>query len=391
MVTTSPSEATAPERPGAGRFYFAAWRWHFYAGLYVMPFLVMLATTGLVMLWISAIAGRDGEHLAVAPGAAPLAITAQADAAAAAVPGSAVTGYIAPPAVDRAALFKVALGEDATLVAVDPFTGMVLDLHPYRAGWYDFVSRIHGTLLLGTLGDRLIEIAASLGVVMIATGLYLWWPRQAGLAAALVPNLSARGRAWWKSLHASVGIWISALLLVVLVSGLSWSGIWGERFVQAWSTFPPEKFDAVPLSDKTHASMNHGAAKEVPWALEQTPMPASGSGAGTGGLPEGTPVTLETVVGLARSLGFGGRFQLAAPVGEDGVWTISRDSMSNDSADPTADRTVHVDQFTGHILADVAFADYSVYAGRRWRSASPSTRATSAGGTSRSTPPIVSG
>ena len=30
-------------------------------------------------------------------------------------------------------------------------------------------------------------------------------------------------------------------------------------------------------------------------------------------------------------------------------------------ADPTADRTVHVDQFTGHILADVAFADYSVY------------------------------
>ena len=28
-------------------FYIAAWRWHFYAGLYVAPFLVMLAVTGL--------------------------------------------------------------------------------------------------------------------------------------------------------------------------------------------------------------------------------------------------------------------------------------------------------------------------------------------------------
>jgi hypothetical protein len=37
--------------------------------------------------------------------------------------------------------------------------------------------------------------------------------------------------------------------------------------VQAWNTFPAEKWDAVPLSDATHAEMNHGAAKEVPWTL----------------------------------------------------------------------------------------------------------------------------
>jgi hypothetical protein len=28
------------------RFYLTAWRWHFYAGLYVAPFLIMLAITG---------------------------------------------------------------------------------------------------------------------------------------------------------------------------------------------------------------------------------------------------------------------------------------------------------------------------------------------------------
>lgn len=359
MVSDTERGAASAATPD--KFYFAAWRWHFYAGLYVIPFLVMLALTGLAMLWIAALSGRDGERVAVVPGAAPLAVSAQAEAAVAAIPGGALSGYIAPAAPDRAASFLVALGEETTLVAVDPHTAAVLGQHPHRDGWYDFVSDIHGSLMLGTTGDRLIEIAASLGVVLIATGLYLWFPRNGGWAAALRPNLAARGRGWWKSLHATVGVWISALLLVFLVSGLSWAGIWGERFVQAWSTFPAEKWDAVPLSDETHASMNHGAAKEVPWALEQTPMPASGSHAGAQGLPGGEPVTLDGVVRLARSIGFDGRFQLAAPKDAAGVWTISRDSMGNDSADPTSDRTVHVDRYTGRILADVGYADYSVY------------------------------
>jgi uncharacterized iron-regulated membrane protein len=35
--------------------------------------------------------------------------------------------------------------------------------------------------------------------------------------------------------------------------------------------------------------------------------------------------------------------------------------MSYDSTDPTADRTVHVDQYTGKILADAKFADYPLF------------------------------
>ena len=50
------------------------------------------------------------------------------------------------------------------------------------------------------------------------------------------------------------------------------------------------------------------------------------------------------------------------PADETGVWTISHDSMSNDGPNPAADRTIHIDQFTGNVLADVRYADYSVYA-----------------------------
>jgi uncharacterized iron-regulated membrane protein len=276
------------------------------------------------------------------------------------VPGSTATQYISPMGPDRVAAFAVAVGEETTGVTLNPYTGEVVETFPWRAGWYDFATEIHGTLLIGDTGDWLIEAAASLGLLLTVTGIYLHWPRKEGWGKALTVQTAARGRAFWKSLHGAIGLWVSLLLVVFLISGLSWAGLWGAKFVQAWSTFPAEKWDNVPLSDATHADMNHGAAKEVPWALEQTPLPMSGSLAGVQAITG--PVTIDTVTDFAGTLGFDRRFQLNLPADEAGVWTISHDSMSNDGPNPAADRTIHIDQFTGNVLADVRYADYSVYA-----------------------------
>lgn len=351
--------AAGPADAGRGaKFYRAAWRWHFYAGIVVVPFFLILAVTGMMMLWIAWIDGRDGERTAVLAEGAPLAVSVQADAALAAVPGGTLVQYVAPRNGELAAIFRVDDAEGAAqMVVVDPYRATVLDQFPRRSGWYDWADNMHGELLLGVTGDRIVEIAASLGIVLLATGLYLWWPREGSVLRAFVPRLSARGRGLWKSLHATVGVWLSVLLLFFLISGLSWAGIWGGKMMQAWSTFPAEKWDNVPLSDETHASMNHGP-KEVPWALEQTPMPASGSDAGHGGI-EG-PIDIDRVDALAREIGFDGRYQMNLPKGEAGVWTLSRDSMSTDSTSPTSDRTTHLDRYTGKVLADVRYDDYSV-------------------------------
>jgi len=352
------------DAPKAGstvnQFYFVAWRWHFYAGLYVVPFLVMLATTGLIMLWISWSAGIGSERMPVTPQGDLRAVSELQAAAEAAVPGGTAVQYIEPLEADRVAVLAIGHGDDETGVAVNPYTAEVLQTFPWRAGWYDVVNKIHGTLLLGALGDRMIEIAASLAIVMIATGLYLHWPRNGSTwRGVFLPRLRAPGRAFWKSLHGVLGMWISAILVVFLISGLSWSGVWGEKIVQAWNTFPAEKY-AAPVSDATHASMNHDGHHEVPWALEKAPMPASGSLAGNDAIFG--DVTIDSVAAFARDLGFIGRFQVNFPSGEGGVWTVSHDSMSNDGPDPAADRTIHLDQYTGNVLADVRYADYSPYA-----------------------------
>jgi len=341
------------------RLYFAVWRWHFYAGLYVIPFLLMLASSGLIILWVTAIAPEFGDRMAVTPGTA-LTVTEQEAAVVAAVPGT-VDKYVAPIDAEKPALFRVQTEAGAVMVALDPYSGAVIHQRPEAGTWNDWATNLHGKLLTGTdqgWADYLVETAASLGMLMVFSGLWLAWPRgDEGFSAMFVPKLAAKGRAFWKSTHRAVGSWIALVLFFFLLSGLAWAGIWGGRLVQAWSSFPAEKWGA-PLSDATHADMNHTHVKEVPWTLELTPLPASGSTVGVEILPPGTPVVLETVVALARAIGFEGRVQVTKPADETGVWTLSRDSMSYDSANPMDDRTVHVDQYTGKVLADVRFADY---------------------------------
>ena len=38
-------------RFSAGSFYLTVWRWHFYAGIIVAPFVIFLAITGGIYLW----------------------------------------------------------------------------------------------------------------------------------------------------------------------------------------------------------------------------------------------------------------------------------------------------------------------------------------------------
>ncbi|WP_417672308.1 PepSY-associated TM helix domain-containing protein [Roseibium sp.] len=345
------------------RFYLAAWRWHFYAGIFVVPFMLILAVTGMAMMYIGYFDGRDGDKflVSVPEQAVALSVADQSEAAIAALPGSSLVEWIRPPASERASVFRVKTeGGEQMMVAVNPYDGAVLETWSRRQGWYDFADNIHSDLLLGTTGDRILEIAAGFGIVLVITGLYLWWPRGTSFASAFIPRLSGSGRTFWKQLHLSTGIYVSAFLLLFLLSGMAWTGVWGGKLVQAWSTFPAEKWNNVPLSDETHASMNHGAVEDVPWALELTPMPASGSDVGVDGTLAGEPVTVDTIAALAGRIGFSERFRVAFPKNATGVWTINQDTMSADATDPFADRTVHVDQYTGKVLASVGFADYSL-------------------------------
>lgn len=357
------AEEAQPQAATANKFYLATWRWHFYAGIYVVPFLIMLALTGMIMLYQDQIeAYQYGDRLFVTEGTTPVPANAQLQAVQAAYPDAAVNQYIPPRAANRSSQFAVATaaGQDLTIF-VNPYTAAVLGSLDQNTTWYTWANDVHGTLLVGDTGDRLIEIAAGFGIMLVITGLYLWWPRdRQGLRQAFWPRWHAGKRIAWRDLHASIGFYASLIIIFFLISGMSWTGVWGDKFVQAWNSFPAEKWEA-PLSDQTHAAMNHGVLEDVPWNLEQTPLPASGSMAGTAGIPEGTPVTLDTVIAYARDNGFT-NFRVNLPQSVEGVFTVSADTMSGDITDARQDRTIHLDQYTGKKLADIGWLDYSLVA-----------------------------
>lgn len=340
-------------------FHPVAWRWHFYAGLYVVPFLLMLAITGAVMVFFTGFETRLGMTVNVAPQGVVQPVSLQAQAARRHLPQATLATYTAPENADVASWFVMKQDGATHAVAINPYTAKVLKLVDKDNTVFAWAESIHGTLLIGALGDALIEIAAGLSIVLLVTGLYMWWPR--GVTRwlqVLVPNLRAGGRLWWRSLHASLGFWQSAVLSIFLITGMTWTGVWGAKLVQPWNSFPATKWYDIPLSDTTHAALNSAGQNEVPWGLEQTPLPASGSHQGLPGVPAGQPVDIDTVAELAAQLGFRNQHHIHWPQDETGVFSISADSMSGDLTDPTQDRTVHVDRYTGRVLAEAAFADY---------------------------------
>ncbi|MFB2577883.1 MULTISPECIES: PepSY-associated TM helix domain-containing protein [unclassified Acinetobacter] len=376
--------------------YFTLWRWHFYAGMFVAPFLMLLAATGLAMILFANITGKDLDRTTVAVQANTQPIEQQAQNALHAldsmgdVSNAKVVQYIAPRSADTVALFRVKAEQHGEkldqFVLIDPYTAQVVQHFPRQSNWYHTFDNIHGDILLGKTGDYLLETAASLTILLIVTGVYLWWHRRQSVKAMLIPTQNESGkRSLWRVIHATLGSWVAIILLFFCITGLAWAGIWGEKMVQAWNQFPAGKWGVEPMpqsvianaqpqdtpvqphvhgteNDSTHvASVTHGEVlndgkhKEVPWTLEQTAMPMSNT-------EQKQPVvpTLSSIQQQAQSLGFVGRYQINQPKGETGVWTISQDSMSYDMPSPTADRTVHIDQYSGAILADIHFTDYNL-------------------------------
>ncbi|WP_130887127.1 PepSY domain-containing protein [Pseudomonas sp. Sample_21] len=344
-------------------FYNLAWRWHFYAGLFVAPFMVMLALTGIIylfkpqldlLMYSSLLEVPVGHH------------TVPADdllqRVKAAYPQGQVTQYLPPVNAERSAQFVVKNAGHELNVFVDPYHGDILGEQDAKQNLQAIARAIHGELMIGTVGDRLIEMAAGWGVVLVVSGLFLWWPR--GQAAGILwPRLNSRGRVLWRDLHAVTGFWGATLLLVMLLSGMTWTGFWGKQYAQVWNVFPAAMWDNVPTSDIEARSLNSATRQTVPWAMENTPMPMSGDHAehmnhgNAHAGPAAPEVSLQDVQNIASERKVEPGYSITLPTTATGVFTIA---VFAD--DPRNDATLHIDQYTGKVLADVRFEHYATVA-----------------------------
>ena len=224
-----PSNMVVTLTEKSGLDYRTVWRWHFYAGLLCVPFILWLATTGSIYLFrpqIDRWLDRPYENLAIYGKAANPAT--QVQAALAAVPGSSLHHYQLPRTNRSAVQIIVGRGSDEFRVYVQPQTLQILKVINEDDRPMMIVFHLHGELLMGDRGSMIIELAGSWAVIMILTGLYLWWPRQlSGLAGVLYPRFFRGPRIFWRDIHAVTGIWVSFFALFLLFTGLPWAKSWG--------------------------------------------------------------------------------------------------------------------------------------------------------------------
>ncbi|BAU77354.1 PepSY-associated TM helix domain-containing protein [Metapseudomonas furukawaii] len=345
-------------------FYNLAWRWHFYAGLFVIPFMIMLSVTGSIYLFKPQLDDLlYSDLMRVAPEGRMLSADQQLAGLMAAYPQARVSQYLPPADASRSAQFVANLDGRKQNLFVDPYRGRVLGVQDAEYNLQAVARSLHGSLMLGTLGDRLIELAAGWGIVLVVSGLYLWWPRGQAMRGVFWPRLGNRGRLFWRDLHAVTGFWGASLLLFMLLTGMTWTGFWGERFADVWNRFPAAMWNEVPTSDVQARSLNTATGQTLAWAVENTPMPVSDPHAAHRGhaavemAGSAGRLSLQQVVDTARARGVVPGYSITLPAEATGVFTIA---VFAD--DPRNDATLHLDQYSGKVLADVRWKDYGLVA-----------------------------
>jgi uncharacterized iron-regulated membrane protein len=328
--------------------YRAVWRWHFYAGLLCLPFLISLSATGALYLFKDEI---NGSLFAYRTQVAPQASSALGPDrlifnALQAVPDASPVSYTDPAMPDRSAVVTLASGAHRILVYLDPYTGDVLDRVARDAEFMTVVRGLHSLAYLGASANAAIEVVAGFAVILVVTGAYLWWPRhQKG--SALGVRGTPRYRVWWRDLHAATGLVAGAGILFLALTGLPWSIWWGQQLrtwsnaaglgqpAALWSTRP---VSTVPLRDRL---------SEPGWTMQDAPVPRSEAGPAAA-----TTIGIDEAAAILVRLGMPRGYELALPVGAEGVYAASVYPH-----DVTRQRVIALDQYTGEPLLDVHFAD----------------------------------
>jgi len=256
------------------------WRIHFWAALIASPFALVATLTGLLYIFTPQIEARlYGDLERVAPGGQALALDTLVDAARRAAPAGFEVQAVVPPAAPTDAL-KVGFGKPAAgvgehaghgaapaaaagpktataprtpegklTVFVNPYDARVLGTQRDQDRFSEWARRLHSRLLQGESLRWMIELAASWMLVMLLTGVYLWWP---GPGQPGLPRAGARGRSGWRQWHAFLGVLLGVLSLAIVLTGITWSRYAGQqvRAVRDWAgqdaPKPPAHLHSMP-------------------------------------------------------------------------------------------------------------------------------------------------
>lgn len=145
-------------------------------------------------------------------------------------------------------------------VSIDPYTGQVLGRQE-RAAFFSCMFKLHRWLLDSARpgegifwGKLIVGVSTLMFVVVLLTGVVVWWPRSCRALKNRLKIATRKGwRRFWFDLHVSAGVYATLLLLVMSLTGLTWSFPWYRAgFYKVFGTEMPSS--GHKGKDKEHKS-----------------------------------------------------------------------------------------------------------------------------------------
>ncbi|MBD8685377.1 MULTISPECIES: PepSY-associated TM helix domain-containing protein [unclassified Rhizobium] len=363
VITSFEGERQAAQSSSIN-LYRAVWRWHFYAGLFVLPFMISLAITGSLYLFrdeFDAIIHSDLKRIEALQNVAPAAPSAIVASALSLVPGTAVK-YTTPTDPGASTEITVSTADGKRAVYVNTYTAEALGSLPDRGTVMWTVRYIHSLKYFGTWTRYFIEISAGWSVLLVATGIYLWWPRKQ-TGGVITVRGTPKKRVFWRDTHAVTGIFVGFFIVFLAVTGMPWSGVWGAK-VNEWANgnnfgYPAGVRVQVPMSNDRLDDV-----AKTSWSLEQAKIPVSEGHdhgqhvheAPTVALEKSStlqPIGIDQAITRFNAIGLVPGYAVALPTKPTGIYSgsVYPDDLSKQ-------HVVHLDQYSGKALIDMTYADY---------------------------------
>jgi len=311
------------------------WKWHFIAGVISLPFILILAVTGGIYLFKGDYEKPRQAHIKTVNAIGNPISYQEQWALAKKHMHKPPTAMVLPTSTTQATEFVTGRFSHKKSLFIDPYTATVSGkISPQSSIMYT-IRKLHGELLLGTYGTKIVELIASWMIVLIITGLYIWWPANGwNLKGFFIPRFNAGKRILFRDIHAITGFWISGLLLLVLAGGLPWTDIFGDNFKwvqKTTNTGFPSTWSGHTLHSKPDVNVK--------------------------------ALSLDEMVGIAKNLNLKGEVTLTLPQKETHVFSINNIIPNN----LEAQKKYHFDQFSGKQILKHNWEDVGVLMrGRMW-------------------------
>ncbi len=118
------------------------------------------------------------------------------------------------------------------VVYINPYSGEVLKVKNEINSFFITVYLLHTNLLLGDIGKVIVSYAVLIFVIMLITGIILWWPkRKKKLKSSFTIKWNVSPKKLNYSLHNILGFYASWIVIFIAITGLTWSFTWMDKAV----------------------------------------------------------------------------------------------------------------------------------------------------------------